>query len=294
MIAVGLEELPTRWLRQLVRILTRPDHRVEQGGGGEIGDREASADQVITAVALRLDPVEGGGQRFPAALHRLLRELIAPAHVAPGDWERGPESGPSSEAAGPRLIGRHEVERVVEVFPRFPEPDSPHVVAGVLVEEFLQLEGLPALIWIGGIERRVRIATLERLDDPRRVDDPLSVEIEDWQGPAPPREGHGFRATGHQRMSPVQDPLDVQRPADLLVVIGEAVLPEDGNVAAGWRQSTSIESKSRETTVGPRRGRLRRLLGTTRRFVAKTRPRTSRCPSQRCAAFARDETTSGW
>ena len=52
----------------------------------------------------------------------------------------------------------------------------------LLVEEVLQLQRPAALDRVLGIERRLRIAPLERRDDLRRVADRLAVELQHREG----------------------------------------------------------------------------------------------------------------
>jgi hypothetical protein len=54
----------------------------------------------------------------------------------------------------------------------------------LLVEEVLQLEGAAALRGIGRVERRVRVALLDRGEDRGRVGDRAPVHLQQRQGDA--------------------------------------------------------------------------------------------------------------
>src|SRR5262249_55665483 len=106
-----------------------------------------------------------------------------------------------------------------------------NVGAEVLIEVVFELERGPALSWIGGVERRGRVVALEPLDDPGRVADVFSVDLE-----------HGHLAltrhlldashvrSGEQRPPDVRYALVVQRPTRLLRIVRDHELPEDGSV----------------------------------------------------------------
>jgi hypothetical protein len=57
------------------------------------------------------------------------------------------------------------------------ERDAPHLVAGALVEEVLELQRAGALGRVVGVQRRLGLPALELRDDARRVADRLAVEL---------------------------------------------------------------------------------------------------------------------
>ncbi len=65
-----------------------------------------------------------------------------------------------------------------------PEADPAHVVADLIGEEGGDLQRSAALVGIGRIEGGLRLSSLERVDDPSGVDDPLAVQIDHGQRPA--------------------------------------------------------------------------------------------------------------
>jgi hypothetical protein len=110
--------------------------------------------------------------------------------------------------------------------------EEPRVRSKLLVEEILDLERAPALVSFGWIQRRLGKASLERLDDPGRISDRLPIQDEHWKRPA---TGQLFRdrlmAARHGGATNVGHPLVVERPARLLVVVGDLQVPEHGSVS---------------------------------------------------------------
>ena len=106
-------------------------------------------------------------------------------------------------------------------------------VAGVgselLVEEVLELQRPAPLIWVGGVQRRLGVALLEGGDDRRRVADRTAVELEQGEGlvlAAGDEQRRRHVRPRRRRVAVVFDALPVQRPADLLAVVGDLDVPE--------------------------------------------------------------------
>src|SRR5262249_9270464 len=105
---------------------------------------------------------------------------------------------------------------------------APDMRAEFFIEEVLELEGALPLGRILGVERRLRPALLDRGDDSGRVPDRLPVESENGSRHPTAKAFRGQRVENWEEGAPsVGDPLEVQRPADLLVVVRDLELPED-------------------------------------------------------------------
>ena len=100
----------------------------------------------------------------------------------------------------------------------------------LLVEEVLELQRARPLGGVGRVQRGLRRVLLERGDDGGGVADRAAVELEHRQ-PAllAARLVHraGAVEPRHRRAQLVRNPLVVQRPARLLVVVRELDVPED-------------------------------------------------------------------
>ena len=99
----------------------------------------------------------------------------------------------------------------------------------LLVEELLELQGAPELARIGGIERRIRVALLQRLDDAGRIADPLTVQRQHRKR-RPAASFANAQAVvhhGRRRAAHVRDLLVVERPAGLFVVVADLDVVED-------------------------------------------------------------------
>src|SRR5207247_9967411 len=99
-----------------------------------------------------------------------------------------------------------------------------HARPELLSEEVLDLERSAALRGIDGVERWLGLSTLQGLDDQGRVADRLALELElehrERPGSGePPRDP--LVTPGDRRPPDVRDALVIQRPARLLVVVGD-------------------------------------------------------------------------
>ncbi len=275
-----LEAVQVSWLRQVVGKLLRPGKWPEQRRGGQIGDAEAVADEVVPTGPLTLDVGERGLQRAPCGCRIGLGERVPMAHVEPAEREGHPHHC----LQGSGLAVRDERPHVLTVLAHVPEQGPSERVPDLLVEAILDLERALPQLRVGGIQRRLRLDPLERGDDVGRVGVALAADVEDRQR-STQRKCHRPWLAGHQRAAPVRDSLVVEGPARLLVVVREVVLPELRGcpATAGAHDaldSTAISERSIETRVGRGRERRSRRRGSTRRRVGKARPSTLRCSLQ--------------
>src|SRR5207244_889992 len=209
---------------QRVGELRRPDERREERRRREVGHAEAIADEVARRLELGLDAVERGDDLLPAAR----RARSVDPHVLPHDGADGWEQRTvDASRAGPEAE-RQEGDREIAVGEEPVEDRPPDVWAELDVEVLLELERAAPGRLVAGVERWVGMQALERLDDARRVGDRAAVEHEHRyrslsRQPEHPRDVE----RGKERAADVRDALPVERPARLLVVVGEAELPED-------------------------------------------------------------------
>src|SRR5215210_6854936 len=227
--AVGLLDPPRRpGVGQLVGELGRGHQGGEERGGRQVGDGEGLADQMVELAELALQPVHRG--------HGLAPRLLAAADAVDQITADGrPDQGKGRPLDEPRRRAeplRSDCDRGPRVLEQGVERGPADAGAELFVEEVLERESPLPVGRAGRVERRVGPVLLERGDDPGRVSDRPPVDLEDRRGSpfpleAPPQPVRARR----ERAALVGDPLEVERPAGLLVVVGEAELPEDGQAS---------------------------------------------------------------
>jgi len=210
--------------------------------GGEVGDAEALADQVFATVRrqLRLEAVQRRDDLLPCHDRRF---LVPNAETQPrvGAGVEAEQAFGFAERARHRRrgdLGEHR--RLVG---QLVEGKQARVRPQLLVEEVLQLEGVAALLGIGRVERRVRVALLDRSEDRGRVGDRAPVHLQQRQGDAlaaGQREGDRDVAPRQRRAADVGDPLVVERPAHLLAVVGDVELDQGGLVVTHCASSVVV------------------------------------------------------
>jgi hypothetical protein len=116
------------------------------------------------------------GERLPRLAHQRAKEAASP-RSAPGCEQRA-------------HVGRITAKVI--------ERGAAKLVAGLLVEEVLKLKRPVALHGVIRVECGLWIPLLECLDDPRRIDNPIAVDIEHGQRPVQ-REEHRSGRVREQR-----------------------------------------------------------------------------------------------
>jgi hypothetical protein len=148
------------------------------------------------------------------------------------------------EAGPARLNHRFETLRIVA---ELVEGEQADVGPQLLVEEVLQLERAAALLGVGGIERRLGEALLERGDYLGRVADRPPLELQHREGDVAgvagePHRGRDVGAGDGDGAADVRHPLVVERPAHLLAVVRDVDVPESGFRIAHCALGCAVEA----------------------------------------------------
>lgn len=222
-----LSQGPRDGLGKRIWKLPRHDERRAERRGGQVRDRKTVTDEVAARLKLCLDTVEGGSHlgRSRADGRRVdpVAELVE--HREDREHRSHSALGAFAEAHPERESGNHTVRVVHE---HRAEDCCAELMPELLVEEVLQLHGAPARGFVARIERGIRAKLLERLEDSRRVADRLPLEKENRQCRAPGRPERSRQVVEEEGFPDVRDPLEIQRPANLLVEVRDGEMPEDG------------------------------------------------------------------
>lgn len=194
------------------------------GGRATVGDRERLAAEKLARGDLTLEPIHRGDGLRATLLGGLGVDLECPSHADTKHWESGSQQNPRRERL---TVGKqwHHEPRVGKQRLVGHEAD---VRSQLLVEELLERERTLPLRRIVRIERSLRPALLDRGDDSRRIADRPPVEGEHGRRRRIAGQTLGLQDVEprKQRAADVGDPLVVQRPAHLLVVMREFELPQ--------------------------------------------------------------------
>src|SRR3954454_16722824 len=202
----------------------------DERGDREVGDAEAVAHEVAVRLQLAAEALAGEVHLLQRVRDALVVDAEHLPHARPHEGELGTGER-EARATGARHEGPQEETGVGQ---GVVDHEQARIRAELLVEEVLEIERPAALLEVRGVERRVRVGVLEVGDDARRIADRVPVLDEDGEG--------GRRAArqltrelavppGNGGLADVGDALVVERPADLLVVVRDLEVVEDGRLA---------------------------------------------------------------
>src|SRR4051812_49108566 len=203
--------------------LGRYDDRREDRGRRQVRHGERVADQIAAWAGLRLDLLESVPDDLARVRDAVRPDLVAPLHDGREHRTQRLEQTDS------RIVGAVEQpEKLLRLREVVIEQDAAQVVPAALVEVLLELERPAPFLRIGGVEGWFRPLSLDLLDDPGRVADRASVQLQDRRGatcsqPARPE----FLQRGRHGATHVTNPLVVERPTRLLVVVRDLEVPKD-------------------------------------------------------------------
>lgn len=119
-----------------------------------------------------------------------------------------------------RFLRRKELAEIAEFLREFRKECAANAGTNFLIEPRLQGQCLLALFGVGGIERRIRIVRLQRIDDRGRPGNDKPADLQDRRLGRPREFPHRRRMGPRQIGNPlVRHALEVERPAGLLVVM---------------------------------------------------------------------------
>ena len=208
------------WIRELWRL----DERIEERGGGQVSDAEAVADEVAARLELALEAVDRRERPLARDLGAggvdLVAEPVERTEDGREDAQRPPAA--ATHADGEECRGEARIMDELGVHEHRPDRRPE-----LLVEEVLERERAATPGLVPRVEGRLRKCALEGLDDARRVVDRTTVEGEHRDGRLPRHsQDLGEVKPGQERPAHVRDPLEVERPAGLLVEVRDGEVPE--------------------------------------------------------------------
>src|SRR5438132_5055311 len=208
-----------------VRILRWLDERVEERGCGQVGDGEAVADEIAVRPELGFDAIERGKDLgVPDGRAGRADPVAEPVQRAEPGNERA--EGPAGARAHPGREHLRDAPRVTRE--QVVDEHRSQGGAELFVEEVLERERSLACAFVYRVQRRLRLQPLQRLHDARGVGDRLAVEDEHGERGLPGCPQRPREIAEEKRAADVGDALEVERPAHLLVEVGDGEVPEDG------------------------------------------------------------------